>query len=285
MPELTPAPSINDTRTRALMVLIGRLAAVDLTPLLIYRIESMPDGALPFLAWQFDVLSPLWQLVAPSAVSIDALTGIDSLTDIDTLAGPDSSDPASDTEAQRALLELAIPLHRVRGTPGAIKRALKALGWASVTIAEGQDAWGGTAYPISEGWAVFRVMVNLAAGTTVQAGAADTIVAAVNFFKPARAWLDSVWFVAPPMADDAPAPMDRFTLAGIAEYQIDSAPSPSDATLTIAIDPAPVADIYGPIAPLYNAHYRHSGITYGPNEPVVSDPALILNGVSVLYGG
>jgi P2-related tail formation protein len=285
MPELSPAPSINDTRTKALMALIERLAGLDLTPLLVYRIESVPDGALPFLAWQFDVLSPLWQLVAPSAVSIDALTGIDSLTDIDTLAGPDSSDALSDTAAQRALLELAIPLHRMRGTPAAIKRALRALGWVSVTLAEGQDAWGGTAYPSSEGWAVFRVMVNLAAGDSVAAGAADTIVAAVNFFKPARAWLDSVWFVAPPMADGAPVPADRFTLGGIAEYQIDAAPFPRDAVLTIAIDPAPLADSYGPIAPLYDAHFRHSGITYGANEPVVADPALILNGVAVLYGG
>jgi len=31
-----------------------------------------------------------------------------------------------------------------------------------------------------------------------------TITAAVNFFKPARAWLDSVWFILPPIADDAP---------------------------------------------------------------------------------
>jgi P2-related tail formation protein len=285
MAEQSPAPSINDTRTQALMALIERLAALDLTPLLIYRIESVPAGALPFLAWQFDVLSPLWQLVAPSAVSIDALTGIDSLTDIDTLSTSDSSDSPSDTAAQRALLELAIPLHRMRGTPAAIKRALGALGWTSVTLAEGQDAWGGTAYPASEGWAVFRVMVNLAAGEAIMAGAADTIVAAVNFFKPARAWLDSVWFVAPPMADGAPVPVDRLTLGGIAEYQIDSAPSPADGVLTIAIDPAPLADTYGPIAPLYNAHYRHSGITYGANEPVVADPALILNGTAVLYGG
>jgi P2-related tail formation protein len=285
MPELSPAPSISDTRSQALMVLIERLAALDLTPLLVYRIESVTDAALPFLAWQFDVLSPLWQLVAPSAVSIDALTGIDSLTDIDTLTAADSADAGSDTAAQRALLELAIPLHRMRGTPAAIKRALGALGWASATIAEGQDAWGGAAYPSNEGWAVFRVMVNLAAGQSVAAGAVETILAAVNFFKPARAWLDSIWFVAPPISDGAPAPSDRFTLTGIAQSQIDSAPFPGDGALTIAMDPAPLADAVGPIAPLYNAHYRHSGITYGANEPVVADPALILNGTAVLYGG
>ena len=37
MPELSAAPSINDTRTQALLVLISRLAALDLTTLLVYR--------------------------------------------------------------------------------------------------------------------------------------------------------------------------------------------------------------------------------------------------------
>ncbi len=41
MPELSAAPSINDTRTQALLVLIGRLGALDLTTLLVYRIDSV----------------------------------------------------------------------------------------------------------------------------------------------------------------------------------------------------------------------------------------------------
>ena len=48
MPELSAAPSINDTRTQALLVLIARLGQLDLTPLLIYRIESVVETALPF---------------------------------------------------------------------------------------------------------------------------------------------------------------------------------------------------------------------------------------------
>src|SRR5713101_9438734 len=79
MPELSAAPSINDSRTQALLELIARLADLDLAPLLIYRIDSVPAGALPFLAWQFDILSPLWQLIAPVAIGVDALTNIDLL--------------------------------------------------------------------------------------------------------------------------------------------------------------------------------------------------------------
>ncbi|MHB8383327.1 MAG: phage tail protein [Candidatus Binataceae bacterium] len=287
MAELTASPSINDTRTQALLVLIERLAALDLTPLLIYRIDSVAAGALVFLAWQFDILSPLWQLAAPAALSIDTLTDIDSLTDIDTLSGPDSiaGQTSPDATTERELLKLAIALHRERGTPAAIKQALASLGWPDVAIQEGEASWGGTVYPSSEGWAVFRILINLGADAEVPAAAAQSVLAAVNFFQPARAWLDSLWFVSAPVSDDAPSPRDLVTLGGIAEYQIDSAPSASDARLSITLTTAPCTDGYGPIAPIYNAHYVHSGITYGAGEPTVADRALIVNGVATLNGG
>ncbi len=287
MAELSASPSINDTRTQALLVLIERLSALDLTPLLIYRIDSVIDGALVFLAWQFDILSPLWQLTAPVALSIDTLTDIDSLTDIDTLSGPESvaGEASPNAGTERELLKLAIALHRERGTPAAIKRALSSLGWTDVTIQEGEASWGGTTYPSSEGWAVFRIVITLGADAAVPAGSAQSAIAAINFFQPARAWLDSLWFVTAPVRDAAPTPDDSVTLGGIAEYQIDAAPPPSDAQLFVAITTPPYTDGYGPIAPIYNAHYVHSGITYGANEPIVADPALIVNGVATLNGG
>ena len=167
MPELSAAPSINDTRTQALLVLIARLAALDLTTLLVYRIDSVVASALPFLAWQFDVLSPLWQLIAPVALGVDALTNIDLLIDVDNLieSGGLVTELALTEAAQRDLLKSAIGLHRFRGTPWAIKQALASLGWATVTLLEGQTSWGGVAYPSNQGWAVFRVMIDLAVGT------------------------------------------------------------------------------------------------------------------------
>jgi P2-related tail formation protein len=287
MPELTPAPSINDTRTQALLVLIDRLAAIDLTTLLVYRIDSVVAGALPFLAWQFDVLSPLWQLIAPIALGVDALTSIDLLTDIDNLieTGGIVSELILTEESQRALLKNAIALHRFRGTPWAIKHALASLGWAQVSLLEGQLSWGGTAYPSNQGWAAFRVMIDLGAGQGVSSGDASTAAAAANFFKPARSWLDSVWFSPPAIFDAGPDPTDKFTLTGIVKYQLDAAPVPNDNALAFAIAAARLTDAYGPIAPEYNGHYRHSGMTYGANEPEVADPALIVNGAAVLHGG
>jgi P2-related tail formation protein len=287
MPELSAAPSINDTRTQALLLLISRLAVLDLTTLLVYRIDSVVDEALPFLAWQFDILSPLWQLIAPVALGVDALTNIDLLIDVDNLieSGGLITELALTEAAQRELLKNAIALHRFRGTPWAVKQALASLGWTTVSLLEGQTSWGGIAYPSNQGWAVFRVMIDLAAGQGVSIGAASTAVAAVNFFKPARAWLDSVWFAVPAITDAGPLPLDKLTLGGIVKYQLDAAPSPNDNALVFAIAMASLIDAHGPIVPAYDGHYRHSGITYGANEPEVADSALMVNGAAVLHGG
>jgi P2-related tail formation protein len=287
MPELSAAPSINDTRTQALLELIARLAALDLTPILVYRIDSVPESAIPFLAWQFDILSPLWQLIAPVSIGVDALTDIDLLIDIDNLieTGGVLSAESLTEAAQREMLKSAVPLHRFRGTPFAVKQALAALGWTQVSLLEGQSSWGGTAYPASQGWAVFRVMIDLVDGQGVPSGAVSTAAAAVEFFKPARAWLDSIWFVTPPVSDVGPDPSDLLTFGGIVQYQIDAADVPTDSGLTIAIASAAMVDGYGPAAPIYDSHYRHSGITYGVNEPEVADSALVVNGAAVLHGG
>jgi P2-related tail formation protein len=287
MPELSAAPSINDTRTQALLELIARLAALDLTTLLVYRIDSVVDEALPFLAWQFDVLSPLWQLIAPVALGVDALTDIDLLIDVDDLieSGGAVLELALTEAAQRELLKNAIGLHRFRGTPWAIKQALASLGWTRVALLEGQSTWGGNAYPSNQGWAVFRVMIDLGVAQGVSIGAAATASAAVNFFKPARSWMDSIWFVVPGIADAGPRPSDKLTLNGYLKNQLDNAPDPNDHALAFAIATAPLTDAHGPIVPAYDGHYRHSGITYGVNEPEVADSALIVGGIAVLHGG
>jgi P2-related tail formation protein len=287
MPELSAAPSINDSRTEALLKLIARLADLDLAPMLVYRIDSVPVAALPFLAWQFDILSPLWQLIAPVTVGVDALTDVDLLIDIDNLieTGGLVSVGSLTEAAQREMLKSAVPLHRFRGTPRAVKQALAALGWTQVSLLEGQSSWGGAAYPASQGWAVFRVMIDLVDGQAVPSGVVLMAAAAVRFFKPARAWLDSIWFVTPSVSDLAPKPADKFTLTGIVKYQIDAARVPTDTALAIAIVSAATVDAYGPSVPIYDSHYRHSGITYGVNEPRVADSALVVNGAAVLHGG
>jgi len=275
MAQLQLPPSINDLRSQSLLATIERLDALDLTPLLVYRLDSAPDSALIFLAWQFDMLDPQWQLAASaSGESVDALTDIDSLTDIDTLLSSSGSAGPTDFDSWRALLQAAIPLHRVHGTPYSIRQALGSLGWTSVSFLEGQPSWGGSAWPSSEGWAVFRVVVNLGGGQTVGTNDAARIIAAVNFFKPVRSWLDALVFEAAPLADAAPAPGD-FTGA------VDNAPAPRD-LLTAPIAPLTERRV---IAPVYNRHYYHIGITYGAHEPAVADSGVVANGVPISANG
>jgi hypothetical protein len=89
-----------------------------------------------------------------------------------------------------------------------------------------------------------------------------------------RSWLDALVFEAAPLADAGPAPSD-FTGA------VDHAPAPSD-LLTAPI--APLAD-QRVIAPAYNRHYYHIGITYGAREPAVADSGVVANGVPISANG
>ena len=287
MPELQIPSSINDERSQALMNLIERLGQIDLAPLLVYRIDSAPATALPFLAWQFDILSPLWQTVAPLIASVDAITDVDALIDIDTLTeGPSVISVAQSTvvAAQRALIKQAIQLHRYRGTPWSVKFALATLGWSNVSVLEGQASWGSTQYPTSEGWAVFRVVVQLGDEQSLDPSGPALAAAAINFFKPARSLLDAVIFALPVVTDNAPTPNDALTVGGIVSYQLDAGSTPDDTRLSLSVVLPPTSDLFQPI-PLYSGEYRHSGITYGSNQPVVADSALILNGLTVLQGG
>ena len=155
-------------RAQGIYALTARLGALDLSPLLLYTLKYAPESAIKWLAWQFDILDPEWQLIATSiGESIANLTDIPGLTDIATLDSPNSEAGPSDWDSWRALLPQAIPLHRTRGTVAAILSALEALGFPGAQLQEGQNSWGGSSWPASEGWAVFRVLINLTVGQPV----------------------------------------------------------------------------------------------------------------------
>lgn len=152
MPGLRLQPSLaRDARSRAALALIERLdwpsqhddavgpGRIDLTPLLIYWIQTTPASALPYLLWQFDMLSPWWQL----------------------LVGTETED----TPSLRTLIAESIPLHARRGTPGVLVEILRQMGWVA-RVQEGQDTWGGslrddgTPYLPDEGWALVRILLS-----------------------------------------------------------------------------------------------------------------------------
>ena len=130
---LQPAGSINDIRTKAHLQLSARLQNLDLTPLLVRTLgANIPESIIPYLIWELDMMVP--------AVPMQAL-GANPL----------------------AILQAALPLHKIMGTPASIINALALCG-ITATLQEGQASWGGISYPASQGWAVFRVN---ASGTSI----------------------------------------------------------------------------------------------------------------------
>ena len=278
MPQLSLQPSINDVRGQSLLQLLTRLDTVDMTGILVYRLDSVPDSALFSLAWQFDMLAPQWQLGASTGEAIDALTDIDALSDIDTLSSTGDVVGASDFDSLRTLLKAAIPLHRTRGTPYSVKTALASLGWSNIALQEGEASWGGATYPSSQGWAVFRVVLNIASGQAVGNTDAARITAAINFFKPVRCLLDSLWFNAPPVATSMQSPSD--SVVSIFS-QRDQAPRVTD----LIRSPAWLVSDNKTTTPTYNAHFVQTGITYGTSQRAIVDSGVVVMSIAIAASG
>jgi len=89
MPDLTLQPSIaTDLRAQAHLALINRLKALDVSPILVYRMASLLDSAVLPMAWQWDVLNPLLLPVASQLIELDFATW-DQIVDTDVLTETD----------------------------------------------------------------------------------------------------------------------------------------------------------------------------------------------------
>jgi P2-related tail formation protein len=242
---LTPPSSINDARTRAHITIGARLGNLDLTQILVYVISNVPESALPALAWQFDVQSAFWSLLAPGA-------------------------------SQRQLIQQAIPLHATRGTPAVIQNIVVASGFPSPTILEGQDSWGGSAYPPDEGWAVFRVLIPRN-GQVITNVIQTSLIAAINFFRSAARPLDQLDFV--DLLTEIPLVVYD-TLVIKAQNFIQEPPIVVTDFLTA---PGFFMSDTKITAPLYNGHFYYSGgVTYGGTQPSVVDSGIVVGGIPVV---
>lgn len=291
MADLQLQPSLaQDLRSRTHLALIKRLGNLDLTKILVYRMPSLVDSAVLSMAWQWDSLNSLLlpvaeQLVALEYATWDQIVNPDELSNVDLLqylaqAGVGTPATGSVLYAQyRALILLSTELHSIMGTPAALKKAFTGLGFPNTTIQEGQASWGGTSWPSDQGWAVFRVRVNLAdapAGTDF-GNLSKKAYAIANFWKPARCWLDSIQFVW--NLTDAPIPPISDSLASAFLQGDLPVPRPYD----IITAPAwPMLD-RKTIVPYWNNQYAHCSVTYGANEPDVAEGALVVNGRAISH--
>lgn len=285
---LIPA-GIDDERTRALVRLIGRQGDLDLTKLLIYRVDELQDDALHLLGWQFHVM------------------------------GAEGWDLAGTPEERRALIKRAIELHRYTGTPWAIREAVKSLGYADAEIIEGlpvtlydgeRNHSGAESYGGGVRWAMFRVLLDLGEDKGVDATRIRQLVDLIEIWKNARSHLVDIGFRANTEdAIDVDDEMDaRAVYVGEDVYPwgrlYDGSTDHDHGVRHLhdgAINHAGAADHTGwgetgelynnkrvdltsrvsmtiedamGILPLHDGRYAHDGITYGLNQPSVADQAM-----------
>ncbi|MDD2870137.1 phage tail protein [Neomegalonema sp.] len=285
---LLPA-GIDDERSRALLRLIGRLDDLDLATLLIYRLDDLPEEALPLLAWQFDLLgSAGWDLAATP-------------------------------EERRAFIRRSLDLHRRRGTPWAIREAIKAVGYAGADILEGPPGVlhdGGQAHDASGDhgggfrWATFSVLVELGETKGLSTARIRQMIALIETWKNARSHLVSLGFRAR-VEDDLDMRDQAAMTAGFAHEDVfpwgrrhdgslrhdhalrrlydaamahDAASDHAgwkeigvrhdggqiDLTLSMGLQDRDRIEI----TPLHDGRHAHSGISHGAERPWATDPAM-----------
>lgn len=125
-----------------------RFDKVDLDQLLVYVIDTVDASALPWLAWQFDVL------------------------------GYNGMRLATTEQQQREVIKSAIQLKRYSGTPWAVKEALRSIGYPDAVLTEnaGEGEYG---------WAQFRISID-SGDNTISEAMVTELVKMINIYKGAR---------------------------------------------------------------------------------------------------
>lgn len=159
------ASSLTDNElARAFSELVAeRWDSWNLTPFLLYLVDSCAPSALPYLAEQFDVKG-----LQGFAVAVTE-------------------------QQQRDLIKRSIALHKYIGTPWAIREACRTVGFPVVILEEGvPETPGGEAGP--DDWARFRVLLEADFNRHITAEEARKLRGFVEYYKNARSHLVELGF-------------------------------------------------------------------------------------------
>lgn len=158
-PSLLPPPLRRDLNIRALESLSARVSDLDLSPIVVYDFDNVPSSALVHLAEQFNVLGDAgWDFIGNGTTAIE-----------------DSK--------RRALLKEAVALHRIKGTPYAVKRALQLIG-VNATLTEW---WQNTPQDAPYTFKITATVTDQPAGApAIDAARTQQIARVVKFWKNAR---------------------------------------------------------------------------------------------------
>lgn len=210
--QLLPRSVAFDPAVAAFEDLAARTGDIDLKSLLIYAIDTVDASALVFLAEQFDV---------------EGFGGW-ALTETE--------------QDRRELIKRAIELHRYKGTPYAIKEALRSVGFGSVRIDEGISAYMNGFFSMDGeidmghlGWADFRVVIDLAEYPGEVVGASQTLLKAlIDVYKPARSHLTDIKFTQ--SFFDQVTPAEAAWSATVQFPALEETGAPNDDALFVDVD-------------------------------------------------
>ncbi len=161
-----------DPRFGPLSALVARLSDLPVEKLLVYLVDAVDAQMLPELGRQFHVASiEGWHLANTDA-------------------------------ARRALIKRSIAMHRKKGTPWALKEALKTVGVSPMAIEErlparrydGTINHAGADYYNAYGWAQFRVTADVGDDQPISAANTARVVDTINEWKPVRSHLVDVQY-------------------------------------------------------------------------------------------
>jgi phage tail P2-like protein len=147
-----------------LEVVAGRWDSFNLAPLMAYLVDTCAPAALPYLAEQLDV---------------DGLHGF-------ALAQTD--------EQRREVIKRSVPLHKLIGTPAALREACRSVGVGVIDIVEGVPS--DPPQPQTD-WARFRVLLAAEPDRAFTAEQSRKLRMFVEFYKPLRSHLVEVGYYLP----------------------------------------------------------------------------------------
>lgn len=224
------------------------------------------------------------EILVPMLIDTAPVQALTHLAEFFSILGIEGWEFATTTAEKRALLKQAVELHRHKGTPWAVKEAVKKAGFSNVALEEGYgnftrqlesidygkallydgftvydgkfDFGGGTdggsrlfLDTPSISWAFFRVLIYLTS-ETVTAQAVQNVRLLVDMYKNERSWLTDIGF-----------------FFGVDEPTLPT--SESQALLSIHRDQEEFFDW----AANYNGEYAYDGsIPYGNADGITDSP-------------
>lgn len=200
-----------------------RFAALELEKILIYILDTVDEKALPILADQFDLLGNKgWTL-------------------------------AKTTQEQRDLIKRAIELHRYKGTPYAIKRAVQSVGYYGITLIEGGSGaqyngefkYNGFITYGGGNWATFRAILDIGESKGINDIETPQALALIEEYKNVRSKLISLGYKA--TLNDTVISNDDELSIDIGMVIIEGVDTPTE-TLDVTVEQSPIVDAFSSVA-------------------------------------